>query len=90
MSIACRSRFDFITSRLRRICPDLLSVRLTAPREVLVQRISESSEGQQWRLDHFDEGMALSCDPALGREISTEGRAPTEVADEIMAMLAAQ
>jgi hypothetical protein len=37
MSIPRRSRFDFITSRLRRICPDLLCVRLTAPREVLMQ-----------------------------------------------------
>lgn len=88
MTIARRDRFDFITSRLRRLDPDLLCVRLTAPREVLMQRISGSSEGQQWRLDHVDEGMALSRDPELGREIRTEGRTPSEVADELVAILA--
>jgi hypothetical protein len=35
MSIARRDRFNFITSRLRGIDPDLLCVRLTASREVL-------------------------------------------------------
>ena len=88
ISIARRPRFDFITSRLRRLCPHLLCVRLTAPRELLLQRILGSEEGQQWRLDHLDEGMALSCDPAFGQEVSTEGRTPTEVADAIMALLA--
>jgi adenylate kinase family enzyme len=84
MTIARRDRFDFITSRLRRINPDLLCVRLTASREVLKQRILGSSEGQHWRLDHLDEGMALSGDPAFGQEIPTEGRIPAEVADVIM------
>src|SRR5262249_32771355 len=78
----------FITSRLRRFCPELMCVRLTAPREVLLQRISGSSEGQSWRLEHVDEGMALSCDPAFGLEIRTGGRMAFAVADEIMALLA--
>jgi AAA domain len=88
MTVARRDRFDFITSGLRRLDPDLLCVRLAAPREVLMQRISGSSEGQQWRFDHVDEGVALSRDSAFGREIRTDGRTPSEVADEIMAILA--
>jgi AAA domain len=88
MTVLRRDRFDFITSRLRKGCPDLLCVRLTAPREVLRQRILGSSEGQQWRLDHIVEGMALSADPAFGQEISTEGRTPAEVVAMIMELLA--
>ena len=90
MTIAHRDRFDFITSRLRGIDPGLLCVRLTASREVLEQRILGSSEGQQWRFDHIDDGMALSRDPAFGLEVQTTGRTPAEVTDEIMAILPAK
>jgi hypothetical protein len=54
---------------------------------VLVGRIlgrPDAEGGHRWCLDHLEVGLTAASDPALGVEVSTDGRSPAEVADAIL------
>jgi len=81
-----RDLFDLITAGLQRV-NELYCFRLTASRDVLVDRISSDSEDQEaygWRMAHLQVCLRAALDPAFGTEIRTDGRRPAEVADQIL------
>jgi hypothetical protein len=90
MTVWKRNVFDPMVAGLRGADPDLSCFRLTASREVLVNRISsdtEDTEAYPWRTSHLEVSLKASQDPAFGREIPTGDRTPTEVADQILETL---
>jgi hypothetical protein len=90
MTIWKRHVFDYLVAGLLGADPDLSCFRLTVSREVLVSRISSDSEDREaypWRTSHLDFSLKASQGPAFGREIPTEDRTPTEVADQILEYL---
>lgn len=85
-----RDLFDPIIAGLRRVDPDLSCFRLTASRDVLIDRISSDAEDREahgWRMAHVEVCLRASLDPAFGTEICTDDRAPVEVADQILKSL---
>lgn len=60
---------------------------LTADRTTLEQRITESGEAVEWRLAQIDRCLDAFRGSERGTPVSTEGRAPSEVAKEIAAAL---
>lgn len=90
MTIWKRDVFDFVIDGLCRVDPDVFRFRLTAPKDVLVHRISSDSDDMgaySWRISHLEVSWKASRDPAFGQEIATEGLTPTGVADQIMRSL---
>jgi hypothetical protein len=90
MTVWKRNVFDSIVAGLRGADPDLSCFRLTVSREILVDRISSDTEDREaypWRASHLEVSLQASQDPAFGREIPTEDRTPTEVADQILETL---
>jgi hypothetical protein len=86
MTVWRRDLFDRITTGLQRV-DELSCFRLTASRDVLVDRISSDSvdpEAYGWRMAHVEVCLWASLDPAFGTEIPTDGRTPAEVADQIL------
>ncbi len=91
MTVYRRNVFDSIVAGLRPADPNLWCFRLTAPREVLVDRISSDTEDREacaWRTSHVETCLKAMGDPAFGTEIRTEDRTPSEVADQILKTLA--
>jgi len=91
MTVWRRDLFDPIIAGLRKVDPDLLCYRLTASRDVLIDRIAsdtEDGEAYGWRMAHIEVCLKSSRDPAFGTEISTGGRTPSEVAGQILKRLA--
>ena len=85
-----RNAFDPTVAGLRCADPNLWCVRLTAPREVLVDRISSDvgdREACAWRTSHVEACLKALCDPALRTEIRTEDRTLPEVVDQIPKVL---
>jgi len=90
MTVWRRDLFDRITAGLQRV-DEPSCFRLTASRDVLVDRISSDSEDPEaygWRMSHVEVCLRAALDPAFGMEIRTDGRTPTEVADQILHNLA--
>ncbi len=90
MTVYRRNVFDPIVAGLRRADPNLWCFRLTAPREVLVERISSDAEDGvacAWRTSHVGACLKALRDPAFGTEIRTEDRTPPEVAEQILKAL---
>ena len=90
MTVWRRDLFDRITAGLQRV-DELSCFRLTASRDVLVDRISSDSEDPEaygWRMEHVEVCLRAALDPAFGTEILTDGRTPAEVADQILNTLA--
>jgi hypothetical protein len=86
MTVWRRDLFDTITVGLQRV-DELSCFRLTASRDILVDRISSDSEDPEayrWRMAHVEVCLRAALDPALGTEIGTDGRTPAEVADQIL------
>src|SRR5215207_7444457 len=82
MTVWRRELFDHIIAGLRRADPDLSCFRLTASRDVLMDRIScdtENREAYAWRASHVEVCLKASRDPAFGTEIRTDDL-PAEVA----------
>ena len=91
MSVWRRDLFETIVTGLRRVDPDLSCFRLTASRDVLVDRIScdtEDREAYGWRMTHVEVCMKAASNPAFGKEIGTDDRTPGEVAGRILGDLA--
>jgi hypothetical protein len=87
MTVWRRDYFDPIISGLRRVDPDLSCFRLTASRDVLMDRISSDTgdrEACAWRTSHVEVCLKASRNPAFGTEIRTDDRTPAEVADRIL------
>jgi hypothetical protein len=85
--------FDPITAGLRKVDPDLSCFRLTASRDVLIDRIASDTEDREaygWRMAHVEVCMKSSRDPAFGTEIRTDGITPLEVAGRILESVAVQ
>jgi hypothetical protein len=90
-NILRRDLFDPVISGLRKVDPNLSCFRLTASRDVLIDRIASDTEDRDaygWRMAHVEVCMESSRDPALGTEICTDGRTPEEVAEQILKRLA--
>jgi len=90
MTVWKRNVFDSMVAGLRGADPDLSCFRLTVSREFLVDRISSDTEDREaypWRTSHLEVSLKASRDPAFGREIPTEDRTPTQVADQILETL---
>jgi hypothetical protein len=69
-----RDLFDPIIAGLRRVDPDLSCFRLTASRDVLMDRISSDTEDREaygWCTSHIEVCLSASHDPAFG---DTHGR----------------
>jgi hypothetical protein len=93
MTVLRRDLFDPIIASLRKVNPNLSCFRLTASREVLMDRIvsdTEEREAYAWRTAHVEVCLKSSRDPAFGTEICTDGRTPVEVAGQILKCLAVQ
>jgi hypothetical protein len=91
MTVWRRDLFDPIIAGLRKVDPDLSCYRLTASRDVLIDRIASDTEDRDaygWRMAHVEVSMKSSLDPAFGTEICTDGRTPEEVAEQILERLA--
>jgi hypothetical protein len=91
MTVWRRDLFDPIIAGLRRIDEDLSCFRLTASRDVLIDRISSDAgdrEAYGWRMAHLEVCLRASLDPAFGTEIRTDERAPVAVADQILQSVA--
>jgi hypothetical protein len=91
MTVWRRDLFDPIIAGLRRADADLLYFRLTASRDVLMDRIASDTEDREayaWRTAHVEVCLKSSRDPAFGTEICTDRRTPVEVADQILKCLA--
>jgi hypothetical protein len=91
MSVWRRDLFDTIIAGLRKVDPDLSCFRLTASRDILIDRIASDTvdrEAYGWRMAHVEVCMKSSLDPAFGTEICTDGHTPVEVADRILKRLA--
>ncbi|HEX2739110.1 MAG TPA: hypothetical protein VHM69_01585, partial [Rubrobacter sp.] len=87
MTVWRRDYFDRIIAGIHRVDPALACFRLTASRDVLMDRISsdtEDREARAWRTSHADVCLKALRDPAFGTEIRTDDRKPEEVADRIL------
>jgi hypothetical protein len=87
MTVWRRDYFDRIIAGLRRVDGDLACFRLTASRDVLMDRISSDTEDREacaWRATHVEVCLRALRDPAFGTEIRTDDRKPEEVADRIL------
>jgi len=87
MTVWRHAYYDPIIAGLRRVDPDLSCFRLTASRDVLMDRISSDTEDREayaWRTSHVEVCLKASHDPAFGTEIRTDSRTPVEVADRIL------
>lgn len=89
MSIFRHDYLDQIVNGLRAVEPKLTIVQLVASHETLVQRIdtSDDIDARHWRLLRLG---AFSSDPpdrALGEPIDTDARTPSDIADNILALL---
>jgi hypothetical protein len=87
MTVYRRNAFDPIVAGLRRADPDLSCFRLTAPQDVLMDRISSDTgarEACSWQTSHVGVCLKALCDPAFGTGIRTEGLASAAVADQIL------
>jgi len=90
MTVRRRDVFDPLVEGLRRVDPNLWYFRLTAPRDILVGRISSDTEDKEaypWRASHLEVCPKALRDPAFGTEIRTEGLAPAQVAGRILKTL---
>jgi len=90
MTVRRRDVFDPLVEGLRRVDPNLWCFRLTAPRDILVGRISsvtEDKEAYPWRASHLEVCPKALRDPAFGTEIRTEGLAPAQFAGRILKSL---
>jgi hypothetical protein len=90
MTVWRRDLFDPIIAGLRKVDPDLSCFRLTAPRDVLLDRIASDTEDRDaygWRMAHVEACLKSSRDPAFGTEICTDGRTHVEVAGQILKSL---
>ncbi len=91
MTVWRRDLFDPIIAGLGKVDPDLSCFRLTASRDVLIDRIASDTEDRDaygWRMAHVEVCMKSSRDPAFGTEICTDGRTPEEVAGQILRRVA--
>ena len=91
MTVWRRDLFDQVITGLRRLDEDLACFRLTASRDVLMDRISsdtEDREARAWRTSRVEVCMKASSDPAFGTEIRTDDCTQVEVADRILKCLA--
>ena len=87
MTVWRHDYFDPIIAGLRRVDPDLSCFRLTASRDVLMDRIASDTEDKEayaWRTSHVEVCLKASYDPAFGTEIRTDDRTPVEVVDRIL------
>ena len=87
MTVWRHDYFDPIITGLRRVDPDLSCFRLTASRDVLMDRISSDTEDREacaWRTSHVEICLKASHDPAFGTEIRTDDRTPVVVAGRIL------
>lgn len=87
MTVWRHDYFAPIITGLRRIDPDLSCFRLTASRDVLMDRISSDTEDREayaWRISHAEVCIKALRDPSFGTEIRTDDRTPVEVADRIL------
>ena len=87
MTVWRRDYFDSIVAGLRKVDEDLTWFRLTASREVLMDRISsdvEDRDAYEWRTSHAEVCINALRDPSFGTEIRTDERTPVEVADRIL------
>jgi hypothetical protein len=93
MTVWRRDLFDPIIAGLRRDDEDLSYFRLTASRDVLMDRIASDTEDREayaWRTAHVEVCLKSSRYPAFGTEICTDMRTPVEIADQILKCLAVQ
>ncbi len=89
MTIANKSRWEYITKELRRVDGELMCVRLVCSEQTLRERIMARPEAEgnhEWCLTHIQEGLALMADDAFGQAIDTEGRTPTEITDALVSV----
>jgi hypothetical protein len=90
MTVRRRDVFDPLVEGLRRVDPNLWCFRLTAPRDILVGRISSDTEDKEaypWRASHLEVCPKALRDPAFGTEIRTEGLVPAQFAGRILKSL---
>lgn len=89
----CIWRHDYfteITTGLQERNAQLFCFRLTCSEETLRGRIlgrPDAEGGHEWCLRRLDAGLAAARDSRFGTEISTEGRAPSTIANEIVASI---
>jgi hypothetical protein len=87
MTVWRRNYFDTIIAGLRRVDEDLSCFRLTASRDVLMDRISSDAEDRAacpWRMSYAEVCLSALHDSAFGTEIRTDDHTPVEVADRIL------
>ena len=87
MTVWRRDIFDQIVTGLGRVDGNLALIRLTASRDVLMDRISsdtEDREARAWRTSHADVCLKALRDPAFGTEVRTDDRTSGDVADRIL------
>jgi hypothetical protein len=87
MTVWRHDYFDPIICGLRRVDPDLSCFRLTASRDVLMDRISSDAEDRAacpWRMSYAEVCLSALHDSAFGTEIRTDDHTPVEVADRIL------
>lgn len=87
MTVWRRDLFDHTITGLRSLDEDLACFRLTASRDVLMDRISSDTEDREacaWRMSHAEVCLKALRDPAFGTEIRTDDRTPGDVADRIL------
>jgi hypothetical protein len=90
MTVWRRDLFDPIIAGLRKVDPNLSCFRLTASRDVLIDRIASDTVDRKaygWRMAHVEACLKFSRDPAFGTEICTDWRTPVEVAGQILKSL---
>lgn len=89
----CIWRHDYfteITTGLQERNARLFCFRLTRSEETPSGRIlgrPDAEGGQDWCLRRLDAGLAAARDPRFGAEISTEGRTPSAITDQIVASI---
>ena len=93
MTLWRRDYCERFVARLRQEERHLLHVQMVASEDALRRRIlaRPDAEGSHaWCLAHLETGLAMAGDPAFGTPVETDGRAPVEVADAILALLEAR
>jgi hypothetical protein len=91
MTVCRRDLLDPITAEMHSVDEDLSCFRLTAFREVLIDRIASDTEDREAcgrRMSHVEVCLRTSLDPALGTEIRTDNRTSVGVAYQILKNLA--
>jgi hypothetical protein len=87
MTIWHRPYFDEILGGLRAAGEEIHHFCLTASIPTLEARIRASNEAVEWRLAHAERCLTAFQAPTFATQVSTDGKSPEEVVEEILALL---